>query len=55
MGPDHAAYAGEHGASAKQLATVSGHKMTKELDRDTAAADQPTLSRRPALHLPTRR
>ena len=29
----------EHGASAKQLAAVSGHKTTKELDRYTAAAD----------------
>lgn len=34
----------ENGASAKQLASVSGHKTTKELDRYTAAADQPTLA-----------
>lgn len=34
----------ENGASARQLASVSGHKTTKELDRYTAAADQPTLA-----------
>ena len=34
----------EGGASARQLASVSGHKTTKELDRYTAAADQPTLA-----------
>jgi integrase len=34
----------EKGASARQLASVSGHKTTKELDRYTAAADQPTLA-----------
>jgi integrase len=34
----------ESGASSKRLAAVSGHKTTKELDRYTAAADQPTLA-----------
>jgi integrase len=45
----------EHGASAKQLAAVSGHKTTKELDRYTAAADQPTLAGAGIASLPTRR
>lgn len=45
----------EHGASAKQLAAVSGHKTTKELDRYTAAADQPTLAKAGIASLPTRR
>ena len=43
------------GASAKQLAAVSGHKTTKELDRYTAAADQPTLAGAGIASLPTRR
>jgi integrase len=45
----------EHGASAKQLAAVSGHKTTKELDRYTAAADQPTLAGAGIASLPIRR
>lgn len=36
----------EGGSSARQLASMSGHKTTKELDRYTAAADQPTLAAR---------
>lgn len=45
----------EHGASAKQLAAVSGHKTTKELDRYTAAADQPTLAGAGIASLPMRK
>lgn len=45
----------EHGSSSKQLAAVSGHKTTKELDRYTAAADQPTLARAGIASIPTRK
>lgn len=45
----------ENGASAKQLAAVSGHKTTKELDRYTAAADQPTLAGGGIGSIPTRK
>jgi enterobacteria phage integrase len=34
----------EKGSSAKRMASVSGHKTTKELDRYTEAADQQTLA-----------
>jgi hypothetical protein len=34
---------------------VSGHKTTKELDRYTAAADQPTLAGAGIASLPIRR
>ncbi|MDB5550633.1 MAG: hypothetical protein JWL86_617 [Rhizobium sp.] len=34
----------ENGSSAKRMASVSGHKTTKELDRYTEAADQQTLA-----------
>ena len=39
----------------KQLAAVSGHKTTKELDRYTAAADQPTLAGAGIARLPIRK
>jgi integrase len=45
----------ENGASAKQLAAVSGHKTTKELDRYTAAADQPSLAGRGIATMPIRK
>ena len=45
----------ENGASAKQLGAVSGHKTTKELDRYTAAADQPTLAAAGIASIPTRK
>jgi MOSC domain-containing protein YiiM len=38
-----------------QLAAVSGHKTTKELDRCTAAADQPTSAGAGIASEPTRR
>lgn len=45
----------EHGSSSKQLAAVSGHKTTKELDRYTAAADQPTLAGAGIASMPSRK
>jgi len=35
----------ESGATAKQMAGISGHKTTRELDRYTKAADQRKLAR----------
>jgi hypothetical protein len=35
----------EAGASAKQIASISGHKTLREVERYTAAADQKHLSR----------
>jgi enterobacteria phage integrase len=35
----------EGGASAKQIASISGHKSLREVERYTAAADQKRLSR----------
>jgi integrase len=35
----------EHGASAKQIASISGHKTLREIERYTADADQKRLSR----------
>jgi integrase len=35
----------EHGASAKQIASISGHKTLREIERYTAQADQKRLSR----------
>jgi integrase len=34
----------EHGASAKEISAVSGHKTLREVERYTAAADQRRLS-----------
>jgi integrase len=45
----------ENGSSSKQLAAVSGHKTTKELDRYTAAADQPTLASAGIASIPSRK
>lgn len=45
----------ENGSSSKQMAAVSGHKTTKELDRYTAAADQPTLAGAGIASIPTRK
>jgi integrase len=45
----------EHGASAKQLAAVSGHKTTEELDRYTSAGDQALLARSGIAMMPTRK
>lgn len=45
----------ENGSSSKQLAAVSGHKTTKELDRYTAAADQPTLAGAGIASMPSRK
>jgi integrase len=45
----------ENGASAKQLAAVSGHKTTRELDRYTVAADQPSLAGRGIATIPIRK
>jgi len=35
----------EHGSSAKEIAAISGHRSLKEIERDTAAADQVRLSK----------
>ena len=35
----------ERGATTKQIASVSGHKTLKEVERYTAAADQARLAR----------
>jgi len=35
----------EAGASAKQIASISGHKTLREIERYTDAADQKRLSR----------
>jgi hypothetical protein len=35
----------EGGASAKQIASISGHKTLREVERYTEAADQKRLSR----------
>ena len=45
----------ENGATGKQMMAVSGHKTTKELDRYTAAADQPTLARSAISLIPIRK
>jgi site-specific recombinase XerD len=34
----------EHGASSKEIASVSGHKSLREVERYVAAADQKQLS-----------
>jgi integrase len=44
----------EGGATGKQLAAVSGHRTTKEVDRYTAAADQTRLARGGIATMPTR-
>jgi len=35
----------EHGSSAKEIASISGHRTLKEIERYTAAADQVRLSK----------
>ena len=51
----------EHGRSTKQIASMSGHKSLKEIERYTAAADQAQMARSamsklPAIrHSPTRK
>lgn len=45
----------ENGSSAKRMASVSGHKSTKELDRYTAAADQQTLADDGIASIPVRK
>jgi integrase len=42
----------EHGASAKQIAAVSGHETLREIERYTRAADQAALSRSAIGRLP---
>jgi integrase len=42
----------EHGATAKQIAAVSGHETLREIERYTRAADQATLSRAAIGRLP---
>jgi hypothetical protein len=42
----------EHGATAKQIAAVSGHETLREIERYTRAADQATLSRSAIGRLP---
>jgi integrase len=44
----------EHGASAKQIAAISGHKTLREIERYTAAADQKELARGAISKLPNR-
>jgi integrase len=44
----------EHGASAKQIAAISGHKTLREIERYTAAADQRELARGAMSKLPNR-
>jgi integrase len=44
----------EHGASAKQIAAISGHKTLREIERYTAAADQKELARSAIAKLPNR-
>lgn len=45
----------ENGSSAKRMASVSGHKTTKELDRYTDAADQQTLADDGIASIPVRK
>jgi integrase len=35
----------EHGSSAKEIASISGHRTLKEIERYTASADQVRLSK----------
>jgi integrase len=42
----------EHGASAKQIAAISGHKTLHEIERYTAAADQKRLAQSAIAKLP---
>jgi integrase len=42
----------EHGASAKQIAAISGHKTLREVERYTAAADQRRLAQSAIAKLP---
>jgi integrase len=45
----------EHGATVKEIASVSGHKSLKEVERYTAAADQKRLSSRAIARLKSER
>jgi hypothetical protein len=41
----------EYGATAKEIASISGHKTLQEIERYTAAADQKLLSLRAIARL----
>jgi integrase len=42
----------EHGSTSKEIASVSGHRSLKEIERYTAAADQAQLARSAVVRIP---
>lgn len=50
----HAPDVAEHGATAKEIAAITGHRTLKEVSRYTADADQTKLAQAAIARLPER-